>query len=76
MQDNLRKWFKAMTEGVSSLFIYKYYDPDFKLAINQELEITVNVPKMKKNLQESNQEQKMETRGFKFMSDLMKTKTT
>ena len=47
MQDNLRKWFKAMKEGVSSLVIYKYYDPDFKLAITQELEITANVPKMK-----------------------------
>ena len=36
-----------MKEGVTSLVVYKYYDPDFKLAITQESEITVNIPKMK-----------------------------
>ena len=47
LQTSLRKWFKAMKECLSSIVVYKYFEPDFKITINKESEITANIQKMK-----------------------------
>ena len=43
MQKFLKTWFTAMKECIPTLVLYKYYDPDFTLAITNPSEISTNV---------------------------------